>query len=442
MTLGAMCLVPAPIRHCPQGIVNGFYFFWSCIFLMVLPASAVCRTCFGNAAGCTSGEDGATCPWNTDVASNIVALATVGGLLRVSRLLPAKFLRIFPGKVLQAISALCARSSTNGTPWDATGKTHKEIVQAAQNQLITKQEARDYIFELISDLDIETDDKFDSKTKVLELSLQMVNAINEKRVNDTTATDGAMLYVLFELSRYFSTSSPGSTSFELVAQECDEDYTKTVRSYSASLKRPKTEIAMCSLLNAFMLLCPALGLATTFALAPFLEDVIYEPCRNGAVPWPVAFESMLIYLRLIESHSSEYNVANVVQKAGGIDSIRAQALVSARANYDGAFFCGLGGNPRPGVATPDSDTRQTGKQNEFTGRIKGFNAESKRTCTHFNKGTKHTKADIDDRGFCKYNHACDQFVLDKGKFGKCLGNHKRSECDYDPTQRCNTPVKA
>ena len=190
-----------------------------------------------------------------------------------------------------------------------------------------------------------------------------------------------------------------------------------------------------------------LGFKMTPAAACFVLSPVCH-CHQGIVNGTFLFWSFLLLLVLPASAICRVCYGNATGCGNhedgsscpwslGIDSIRAHALVGAKANYDGTFFRGLGANPRPGGA-PD----ETGKLAEYSGTIKAFNTKSTRTCTHFSKGTKRTKADIDDRGFCKLNHARDQLVLDKGKYGKCLGNPKRSECDYDPTQRCNTPVKA
>ena len=91
----------------------------------------------------------------------------------------------------------------------------------------------------------------------------------------------------------------------------------TSKTFSASLIRPKSVHGMYSLLNGFMLTCHAFGLCNVLAMGPFLEDVIYEPIRTGALPWMVAFESLILYLRLVENGTGAYNIANVVQKIGG-----------------------------------------------------------------------------------------------------------------------------
>ena len=55
------------------------------------------------------------------------------------------------------------------------------------------------------------------------------------------------------------------------------------------------------------------------------------------LPWPVAFESVIIYIKMVEASPTMYTLGDVVHKAGGLDSIRAQALVLAKTHYPSFF---------------------------------------------------------------------------------------------------------
>ena len=76
-------------------------------------------------------------------------------------------------------------------------------------------------------------------------------------------------------------------------------------------------------------------------MGPFLEDIVYEPIRSGAISWPVAFECLIIYLRMVEDGSGKFKITSVLHEAGGMDSIRAQATVSAHENFAPEIFRGL-----------------------------------------------------------------------------------------------------
>lgn len=210
------------------------------------------------------------------------------------------------------------------------------------------------------------------------------------------------------------------------------------KSFAASLVRPKNAHAMYSLLNAFQLCEYATGMSNPLALGPFLEDVIYEPVRTEAMPWFVAFECMILYLRKIEDGSGKYDIHNVVHDAGGIDSVRKQALVSAQSVYPATFFRVGGGTPRDTPKDPGN-----GKPDDEVSNVKGVLDSATRGCAAWNLGRPHLRKHVcPNTGKCKFLHKCDQFVDDKGPHGQCLGEHKRKDCDYDPAHKVSKPVKA
>ena len=163
--------------------------------------------------------------------------------------------------------------------------------------------------------------------------------------------------------------------------------------------------------------------------------------------WPVAFECLILYLRLIESGSGKYNIGNVVHDCGGIDHIRKQALMVAKDHYSVAFFRTFGGNPTydkvPEDGNKDDGTKGSKKGGEvFKGTLIGGTNTSKICCAAWNLGNPHLAKNVDANGRCKFLHVCDQFVTDKGKGGQCRGNHKRPDCDYDPEKKCSKAVDA
>ena len=253
-----------------------------------------------------------------------------------------------------------------------------------------------------------------------------------------------MLYVLMRLSHAVCSVKKESTSFDLCV-ECDDPSASSSapgsgKTFSAQMSRPTSEAQMYRLLNAFVILCQATSLASSLALCPFFEEVVYDPVASGSVHWCVAFECVIVYLRMLEAQgpSGTYTISNIVYRAGGIDSIRSQAARIARDHYPAAFFRPHGGNPWTGEV--DKGGEQKGKL--FSGTLKGFNTSSTVPCRAWNLGEKHAAKNVDPNGCCKLLHACDQFVTDKGPRGQCLGNHKRADCTYDPAKKVSAPVGA
>ena len=391
----------------------------------------VCSVCFGNAAGCSGISS--DCPWVTGVAANVATVAAAaGGVLKVASLLPPKFLRLFPRAALEALSSLVAKVNSSGTPFDPDGKSTKEITKAVKEGRLTRGEAILHFNGLIQESEDEMEiKKLESASKVLE-HLETTN------LADNGALEGGFLYVLFKESAVFSIHVLGSTSFDFCGSCVDEIGKPSTKTFTASLTRPKSAHAMYSLLNGFALTCHAVGLANILAMGPFLEDVVYEPVRSQTVEWMVAFECLILYLRLIENGTGKYNITNVIHVAGGIDSLRAQALISAKEHFPAAFFRTLGGNPKLGAEGSFS----SGKGGEvYTGTVKGSRPTAKKGCASWNLGKPHLSKNVDAQGLCSFLHKCDQFVSDKGPGGQCLGDHKRADCDYDPSRKVSQPAK-
>jgi hypothetical protein len=356
--------------------------------------------------------------------------AAAGGALKISSLLPPKFLRLFPRAALEALSGLVAKVNTSGTPFDPSGKTTKEITKAVKEGRLTRSEAILHFNGLIQDSSDELEiKKLESASKILE-------HLDATNLSDNGSLEGGFLYVLFKESAVFSSHVVGSTSFDFCG-DCVDDVSKpATKTFTASLTRPKSSHAMYSVLNGFALTCHAVGLASILAMGPFLEEVVYEPVRSSSVEWMVAFESLILYLRLIENGTGRYNITNVVHTAGGIDSLRAQALVSAKEHFPAAFFRPLGGNPKPG------DGLSAGKGSEvYSGIVKGTRPTASKGCASWNLGMPHLAKNVDSNGFCSFLHKCDQYVSDKGPGGQCLGDHKRADCDYNASKKVKQPVK-
>jgi len=411
---------------------------FSVLLLLILVSlfplvDAVCDFCFGEEPSCPgTGRD--ACPWNKTLTANAAALAA-GTSLVVAGVLSSKLCRVFPKVVLDSIAALFSRPPP-GTSFDCTNKSVQQIVTAIKLRHLSKQDAITH-FAILGAGAADTAD-----IKKYEFGIKAIEAVN---LGATTSSivEGAIIYVLYKLSQVVSSTKKGQTSFEFSA-DADEGSSSsssghsTTKSFSASLVRPSSEAAMFSLLNLFVGVCHALSLVNVLSMTEFLEDVVYEPVRLGVLQWPVAFECLVIYLRMLEAHSSSYKLKTIVHQAGGIDSIRAQALKEAQDRYSAAFFRTHGGNPL------DTHVKGGGDKEShlYTGSLKGHNSNANKCCISWNTGTPHLAKNVDAKGCCKFLHACDQYVADKGPGGQCRGDHKRSDCDYPEDKRCKKPVQA
>ena len=412
------------------------------LWLLISPFSifislvdAACESCWGGAHGCPGITS--QCPWVAGVAANAaVVVAATGGSLVVSKILPAKLSNMLPKRVLDLLSSVVSRVK-NGASFDPDGKSPSDIVKAVRLSHCAPDDAILALTEQISEI-ADADGEASTKIKKLESAIKSVETLSNKGHAVSPSSEGAMLYLLARISRFICTTRKGAVSFDLCG-ECSpsaSDSTSSV-SFSASMTRPHSLEQLTSLLNMWSLACIATGVSNAVGLHIFMEDVIFEPIRSHSCPWPVAFECMILYLRLVESGTS-YVIATVKEKSGGIDAIRDEATAIAREHYPAAFFRPLGGNPK------DENNPGGGKKGAevFKGTLKGDTPTSTRGCVAWNMGSPHLAKHVGPDGKCLFKHGiCDQFVTDKGKGGQCGSTqHKRPECDYDPAKKCSKPL--
>ena len=115
---------------------------------------------------------------------------------------------------------------------------------------------------------------------------------------------------------------------------------------------------------------------------------------------------------------------------GYLNTVMDEATEAVKRHYGDAFF-----RTRAGIAQPKGTGKGDGKDDE-TDHCKGgkFTATSKECCPHWNLRKPHPPGVVTENGVCKKNHVCDAFVSDKGPGGKCMGNHRRMDCD-NPARR-------
>ena len=394
-------------------------------------AGAVCTHCYGSADGCP-GSGYENCPWYTTVATNAAAMVSTAAVSKVlvDKILPPRFVRIFSRQVLQTLSTIYDRPK-GGVSYDFNGKTELQIQQAVSSGHVTREEGLQELSKRATNLSL-SDSQFPEKLKLLDMHMSVIKSLSPE-VSSSVGTDGCFLFILAKLSAVDCGSKP--VNFDLCVEidsEADKDGGSGNTRIKSKLVRPASMSQMCSLLLQFQLICCATGLTSVLAMTPFLDDVVFEPVRVGGVAWPVAFEMLLIYLRMIENDSSVYTLTNVVHKAGGMDALRKQALVVAQGFYPAVFFRTHGGNPETSGIQGDD---------KYQHRISGFDRTSKRGCAAWNNGSVHLAKHVDANGKCKFFHGCDQFVTDKGSGGQCLSTaHKRKDCDYDSSKKCSKPV--
>ena len=418
-------------------------FFSAALWLSFLPViQAVCHSCFGQDPSCPDSTFDA-CPWQTAIIANAAALvSTTISAVSVALLLPPRLLRIFSTASLSALVSLCRRPK-NGAPFDLSAATPSAMLQGVANKSCTKTECVMELGTRLLAVDPTAANRDDQRS-VLKSTMEIVkNLEGTTGLSECGGSEGALSFIMARLSMVCCKSSSQSFDLNVMDVERKEEPSSSGATssgkYSATLFRPKTLEQVCSLLNLFQLVSCTTGVVSLMVISPFLDEVFFEPIRVGEISWPIAFEMVLAYIRLVENHPALYHLGNVLHKTGGIDSKRVAATKLAIGLYPKNVFRGPRVEPRDLSDDTATDDKEKAKA-KFVGTVAGFNENSKRGCAAWNLGASHLNKYMSGNK-CQFFHGCDQFVTDKGSYGQCLSkDHHRADCDYDPSKRCSKPV--
>ena len=169
------------------------------------------------------------------------------------------------------------------------------------------------------------------------------------------------------------------------------------------------------MINLFTMYVHALGIANPLVVADFFEHVIFDTIRHREESWQFSHELMLVIFRHIEDSGGRLNLTNAYA-----EMYLNQLMVEARSNAS-VFFRTLGGSP--GTVIKERGDKLALKWNSK------FTTTSKAPCRYFNMGADHPSDALYADGTCKYLHACDHWVSNKGKKGRCLDlGHVRGAC--------------
>jgi hypothetical protein len=120
-----------------------------------------------------------------------------------------------------------------------------------------------------------------------------------------------------------------------------------------------------------------------------------------------------------------------------LNTLMEAAETKVRQVYKGALIFRTRGE-KPRIYNDGSNIEGGG-----TKWTKKFTASSNRPCSVHNSMPlrEHKSADLLSDGTCKFNHVCNHWVSNKGKYGQCLNsegtqNHVRDNCDN--THKCNS----
>ena len=260
---------------------------------------------------------------------------------------------------------------------------------------------------------------------------QITNIINIIKMESSTlgsaanARVGECIGTLQLLWAYCVRVTERSTA--LVTVETSEDTGSASRSSTISTKlvRPKNQFQFLETISVFQTCAHALGVSNVLQTSDFFRQVVFDAIARDEIPWQQAHELVLVYFFDVDNSPSLH--ISTIYASGAQDTRRARALVNAKQHYPN-LGRGLAGDKIPG----DKPNSQTLGPN-----IPGSTAADAKICTSFNLGTNHAARHVKG-GCCIFRHVCDQWVTNKGKDGRCEGDHPRKKCDNP--DKCDKPV--
>ena len=395
------------------------------VFLLLLSdnrmVAAVCRHCHGGIPGCPGRHDNDDCTAYTGVAANVAALA-VGATttLSVAKLLPLSMLRVFTRRALDILLTL-TRRPPSGTPYDFTGKPPADILRAVADRAVDTDDAIIHLASAAADPSLGAGDRAATDSVIKSIEVLRKGALGSA---GTRVGIGRFTYVLALVQKYLSVPH-GQLANLSVDDFSGEPSTSSSAAPMAKVRAFESAEEFFEGLNLWVMVVSTTGLATSILALRFVEESVYHTIRKLGYSWMVAAELFLIYLELVDiPEGIVYTLVSVMQ-AGGLDTHIAQAHINAISRYGARF--------RPRAKGGEQPRQQPGKGGDGDGvKFNGkFSTDPNRAiCLSFNfKDRDHKSDELLEDGTCKRRHVCSAYVNDKGKGGRCEGNHPFFKCD-------------
>ena len=395
--------------------------------------AANCPHCSGNFASCKWAAT-STCPTVTVVATNAGIIAgTAAGVLTLSSIVKAKFLRAFSKTSLSSLLTLFSRPAP-GTPFVITAATKgSEVLSAVSFGQISVESALFQLSDLYEDA---SDDSARLLLKGRMESLKVLRPRVDQEGEDFMPISlGIYSFIWAKVSEYVMNQS----HLDRVSIDTrDARGGASSSSFTARIFRPRQFSEYAEMINMFTMICHGLAVASCMLLTEFFATAVYEGIRLRGDTWQLSHEIMLIMFRRVEDSDGRITLGSV------FDDVYLNSIVEEAKTRVSTFF-----RPGTGNAHDDTtDTKPTGTGVHYNGKF----TSTGRPCPHFNRedpkkpgmSAAHPADSLKPDGTCKFNHVCNKWVSDKGKNGRCLctagtGNHPRFKCDNP--NRCDEAVQ-
>jgi hypothetical protein len=403
------------------------------LLFMPIAVECVCPWCFGGLPSCTY-DSNKKCPCDTTISENIALVAAVssataiagGKYFKMPGVLAAKYLRMFTSASLAALLRLCLKS-TAGTDFELLATTTvAEAMQAIRNGQIT---AADAIVGFGGFIDAAADEAAERKlaSKAKTIAEARDAGLLEVGLSSNADQCGPWLFLWVKISNFVMVRATALSSVMVETGEGKPPATVTVK-----VAAFESEFEFFEALNLFIMWTTALGLGSAVCVASFLEDFVFDTIRARGYTWQFAAVFLVVVLQHLEDSEGRLTLMNAIHQVH-LQSLLSEAEVTFAHLYPkvGASF-----RPPPAAAGRGGGGESSATTAKWNGKS---SASSFSTCDAYNTGREHQARHLLPDGTCRYKHACDKWVSDKGPAGKCLQAHSRVACSNP--NRCDAKVE-
>ena len=390
---------------------------------LLLPGvEAVCPHCSGNFASCFFDSSG-KCPTVSVVESNGAIMKAGVGSLVMTGIVQLKYLRSFSRVAMDAVLNLVGRPAPGTTFTIDTSTTGSAILTAVGNGMTTVEAAVVSLLDLVEqETDATVVAKLKSRIEALKVMKESKSALGD--LSGSSVTDfGIYTYIWYKSSEYVMRVRESiSLATSLGAETSSASSSRA--GLSATLHRPKKFEEFAEMMNMFVMYCHSLAVLSAVVLTDFFETAVYDTIRLRGKPWYVAHEMLLILFSRSEDSGGKLKLCQACEEVY-LNTVLDQAEFKAK-----LFFRPLGGNPNP-LEGNELEKDADGKGPKVVVWNQKDTPSSSTLCPIFNgpPGSKHQARHLLPDGTCRFKHACNKWVSNKGPGGRCesLG-HGRYGC--------------
>ena len=353
------------------------------------------------------------------------AAATSAAAVVLKDLLPREYLAVLTRGVIESITAVRRRPLAGAAP-DMSEWTGTQLLQAFKSGTVPKD---DVVLHLTTKIASATAEEVEGLKLILE-GLKLMHSCRSDAGGSSkdAARDGEpvglLLYIWSLCGKIVERRNDGSVSVQLGTGSGAASSKLT-----SKFRPPKSMEEFSEYLSAFTAIAHSLGISNVLATTAFFRRLVYNGMNGDGYPWQLAHALMWIYFEDVDN--SESLTLLTILDSGGQDTRLGRARTLVKSQFPHYIF------RSSGLSHDDNDDKSKGGGVKWN---KKDTPNAKGCCVAFNFGNDNHKAKyLLEDGTCKFAHACNKWVDNKGPYGQCRSTkHNALKCDNP--NKCDNPV--